>query len=414
MRSSTGRWVSGDDFFGRVEELQLLERRVREGNHVVLSGQRRMGKTSLLRETGRRLERDGWIVLFVDIEGATCAEDVVADIAESAHRYRSIASRFTVGIRRWLGDRLEEVGAPQFRIKVRAGLDPGSWKRYGERLLRDCSGQDRPVLLAIDELPIFLSRLLRRDGNATRVDEFLSWLRTIVQRLGRRGPVVVVSGSIGLEPLVRRLGIPDRINYFSTFRVGPWSREESVACLERLAGSHQLVYEDGVAEAVYGALGVGVPHQVQAFFARLRESALMQGRQRVSVADVERVYRTELLGASGQNDLVHYETRLKEALDADSHSLAMEILAEAATQGVFGEGSRRCMEILYSKVVEDAVERIADTLEVLVHDGYLEKAEDGYRFSYRLLRDWWSARFREHHLPLQQRSGGNVAGTPGQ
>ena len=121
-----------------------------------------------------------------------------------------------------------------------------------------------------------------------------------------------------------------------------------------------------------------------------------------------------MLGASGQNDLVHYETRLKEALDPDSHSLAMEILSETATQGVFGEVSRGCLEALYSKLLDDAAERIADTLEVLIHDGYLESAGDGYRFSYRLLRDWWLSRFREHHVALQERHGGRGTRRPAQ
>ena len=49
MKSSTGRWVSGGDFFDREPELRVLESRVRDRNHVLLSGQRRMGKTSVLR-----------------------------------------------------------------------------------------------------------------------------------------------------------------------------------------------------------------------------------------------------------------------------------------------------------------------------------------------------------------------------
>ncbi len=60
MRSSTGRWVIGDDFFDREGVLEILDSRVRAGNHVLLSGQRHMGKTSVLRELGRRLENDGY------------------------------------------------------------------------------------------------------------------------------------------------------------------------------------------------------------------------------------------------------------------------------------------------------------------------------------------------------------------
>lgn len=55
MNSSTGRWVSGDNFFNRERELQILETRVRDRNHVLLTGQRRMGKTSIAQELGRRL-----------------------------------------------------------------------------------------------------------------------------------------------------------------------------------------------------------------------------------------------------------------------------------------------------------------------------------------------------------------------
>ena len=405
MRSSTGRWVSGDDFFDREPELWALESRIRDRNHVLLSGQRRMDKTSVLRELGRRHEDQGWTFLFADVEGATCPEDVIADIAEAAHPIRSISSRFVATMGRLVKENVEEVGAgisaQDFRVKIRAGLDAGTWRRHGERLIRECSGHDKPVLLVIDELPIFLKRMLRKDGGERRVEEFLSWLRGAFQRLEGGSPVLIVSGSIGLAPLVHRLGIPDRINHLDPLLLGPWSLETSVECFERLAGSYELPMDDGVANAVYEALGIGIPHHVQSFFARLRESAMMKKHDRVTIADVAEVYHTELLGPAGQNDLAHYATRLEEGLDDEtSYSIAMKILAEAATQGVFTPSARRSLERLYSAVIDDPSRRITETLDVLVHDGYLEAAGDGHRFPSRLLKDWWSARFRDHHTPL--------------
>jgi len=81
----------------------------------------------------------------------------------------------------------------------------------------------------------------------------------------------------------------------------------------------------------------------------------------------------------------------------------MEILAEAATQEVFTRQSRKCLDALYSELVDDTRARITNVLDVLVHDGYLEPGPDGYRFPSRLLKDWWSARFRDHHTPLCSR-----------
>ena len=414
MRSSTGRWVSGDDFFDREHEMGLLEARIRERNHLLVAGQRRMGKTSLLQELGRRLKSDGWIFLFVDVEGATCPEDVIADLARALHPERSMARRMASSMKHWFDENVDELSAFEFGVKFRAGLDAGSWRRHADGLLRACAALETPVLLVVDELPIFLKRLLRRDGNPDRVDGFLSWLRGALQGLGDAGPVLVVSGSIGLEPLVRRLGLADRINHLYAVRVGPWSREASVGCFERLAAGHGLDLDRGVANAAYDALGVGIPHHVQSFFARLRDYAAMRGLNRVGVEDVRDVYKGELLGPSGQNDLVHYETRLKEALSDEEHRFAMEMLAEAATVGAFTPAARRSLDALYSTVVDDAAERIADALDVLVHDGYLEPAAEGHRFASRLLKDWWSARFRDHHVPLVTRGDGGTREARGQ
>ena len=53
--------------------------------------------------------------------------------------------------------------------------------------------------------------------------------------------------------------------------------------------------------------------------------------------------------------------------------------------------------------MENVSERVSNALDVLVHDGYLEPAEDGHRFASLLLGDWWAARFRDHHTPLEER-----------
>ena len=411
MKSATGRWVSGDDFFNRESELSILEQRIRDGNHVLLTGQRRMGKTSIARELGRLLEADGWVFLFADVEGATCSEDVIADIAEAVYPVRSMKSRFTTGtlsLLNRLSRRIKDLGPRQFRVSFRAELNKGNWRRFGEKLIRDCAEHDQPVLLVIDELPIFLKRMLRNDEGHKNVDEFLSWLRGTLQQLGDGSPAFIISGSIGLAPLVRRLGIPDRINYLDPFRLGPWGRETCIECFNRLAGSsdfQDFQVEGGVGHAVYDKLGIGIPHHVQSFFARLAEHALMQGRRQVAVSDVDEVYRTVLLGPAGQNDLVHYETRLKDGLgDELDYTIAMEILAEAATQDVFGPFARRGLEQLYASRVGDAADRIAEVLDVLEHDGYLEVCDAEYRFPSNLLKDWWTARFGNHYNPIEQRS----------
>ena len=158
---------------------------------------------------------------------------------------------------------------------------------------------------------------------------------------------------------------------------------------------------------MYDKLGLGIPHHVQSFLARLRDYHVRTGSAGpVSTGDVDLVYRTRLLGPSGQNDLAHYEDRLKDALDDDGYKLAMEILAEASVVGSFTSQARQSLKQIYADV-EDIGGQLAYTVETLVHDGYIRHGEDEgqgtYVFSSNLLKDWWRARFRDHYEPLGDR-----------
>ena len=66
-----------------------------------------MGKTSVLRELGRRLETEGWVFLFTDVEGATSEKDVIAGRVSDSHAifYRPLGQR-----RRLLRPRIRAAG----------------------------------------------------------------------------------------------------------------------------------------------------------------------------------------------------------------------------------------------------------------------------------------------------------------
>lgn len=69
MKMAQGNWVIGDQFWGRQEDLELFVERVDEGAHLLMVAQRRMGKTSLMRE-GARLLGGRYVCLFVDLQKA--------------------------------------------------------------------------------------------------------------------------------------------------------------------------------------------------------------------------------------------------------------------------------------------------------------------------------------------------------
>lgn len=74
-------------FCGRSRELEILCSYARSNTNAVLYSPRRYGKTSLIKRVQDVLEQEKFITLYIDISGATSAEDVAAFIARDIFRF---------------------------------------------------------------------------------------------------------------------------------------------------------------------------------------------------------------------------------------------------------------------------------------------------------------------------------------
>ncbi len=63
--------VPSADLVGRETYIRRIGERLADGNHVLLAGPRRIGKTSIILEVARRLRRKGALTAYVDCLGAT-------------------------------------------------------------------------------------------------------------------------------------------------------------------------------------------------------------------------------------------------------------------------------------------------------------------------------------------------------
>ncbi len=413
LRKAGANWVDGDRFFDREAEIEALRERVQDGTHTLLTAQRRMGKTSLVRELLRRLDdEEEFATIFVDLEDANGAADAVAEIAIQARPIQSAWSRVVASFANRLRDvldRLHEIGISELRVKLRAGIDAGNWRQSGDQVFEALAASEKPVVLAIDELPILVNRLLKgQDYRITperreAADQFLSWLRRNGQ--DHRGKVcLIISGSVGLEPVLREAGLSAHANIFSALDLRPWSQEVSVRCLAALARTYGIDFSEDVPNEMCRRLRCCVPHHVQQFFDQLHEHLRRNGRTTATIADVDRVYQDDLLSVRGQVDLDHYEVRLKMVLGTESYKAALLLLTEAAVNNglLTHQTVQLYREATPSSPAKDGVS-IDDVLYALEHDGYLERQAGGYRFVSGLVEDWWLARHGQYFTPIEDR-----------
>ena len=402
LRKGGSNWVDGDRFYNRKIELEALEERVRDGIHTLLTAQRRMGKTSLVRELLRRLDKTGeFETVFVDLEGCAVPADAIAEIAAQAKHSRAAWDRIKDVFANFLGDaseHFEEAEFGQIRLKLRAGTTVGNWQDKGDAVFSALASSDRPVVLALDELPILVNRMLKEDKEVVTpqgrqaADKFLSWLRRMGQD-HREKVSMILSGSVGLEPILEQARLSAHANIFAAYDLNPWSRETAAACLAALAETYEVQLAPEVREDMCQRLRCCIPHHVQMFFDKLQDYLRKADRRDATLDDAERVYLDEMLSVRGQVDLQHYEGRLQNVLGRTGYPIALELLTAAAVEHSLTDEAVDRYTVHFAGQDGDNLPTVSNVLRVLEHDGYLERVAGGYRMVSGLLEDWWRSRY---------------------
>ena len=392
MRNVIGQPVVGDDLYGREYELLRIWELLEQGEHLLMLAPRRVGKTSLMPEL-RRAPREGWDVVYVDIEKGDSPADCVAAIlaalaADPRYRSRFEALPFSSAVKEVFGRVSVGVDIDLLRVELKDAMGR-DWDRAADQLQARLTGLpdgDRKLLLVIDELPILVSRVLRAGGHRD-AELLLSRLRHWRQSPELRGRVhTLVGGSIGLEGVLRRARISGTINDLAPLHLDSWEDSTAADFLAGLGHGSQFPLDASSIAMILELLRDPVPYHVQLFFSALRDISRGDS-SRVSPELTERCFAERLTGASGTAHLDHYVTRLETALDEREYKLAQEVLSRSSRR----RDGASLAEL--SGLIESDERTFRVVLHDLEADGYLIREANRLAFRSNLLREWW----RRHH-----------------
>ncbi|HUT28467.1 MAG TPA: hypothetical protein VMX13_01650 [Sedimentisphaerales bacterium] len=410
LKQAVGNVVTGERFWDRETDLELLTDKIDEGANILLVAQRRIGKTSVLAELHERL-RDRYTSLFVDLEAARSSPDAIAELSIRIHGHRSLWEKTKEAFANVLGrvtEAVEEIDVGELGVKIRSGLSKGNWQDKGDQIFRILAGAEKPVVLMLDEVPIMVNFMLKDEDyritpeRRVQADEFLSWVRK--NTIEHQGKVrTIISGSIGLEPILRQARLSATINHFVPFELKPWDEETAKGCIKALAKEYGVTLQAGVPEEMVKRLGCCIPHHVQMFFSHIHDQCKRKGKMECSVGEVGGVYEKEMLGVRGHAELTHYEERLEMVLGKELFTLAIDMLTEAAVSGCLTKDAIAGLQKEYTLEEADIVEAQKEVIWVLEHDGYLIQSKEGHVFVSKLLRDWWKNRHEAFFTPVLER-----------
>jgi hypothetical protein len=387
VQNVTNQVVEGSDFFDRKQEIARYWKDLQTDNLLLLAP-RRVGKSSVLRRMNRLAADEGFTGIYLDVSDCHDELRFVQRLYAAILDHHGSADRLWAGIEQsWLGktiSRVKKAGAGVFSIEFEASTV--DWARMGEELAEALERLDGRTLIQVDELPVFVLKLLNRadDAEQGRIREFLYWLR----RLRQAYPRVrwMLAGSIGLDTVTARLNIADSINDLGIETLGAFSVETSHALLQELARTYNVELDDAVRGHLLARVGWLIPHYLQLIFHKLRDCKKPQN------ADVDLAVET-LLDPHHKGVFDYWRQRLRDEMGRPDADYAAALLNSACRTP---SGIRRSIfQQALTRAIPDPdlrEEKLRYVLDVLENDGYLVEQGKLWMFRSPLLREYWSRR----------------------
>jgi hypothetical protein len=372
MTTNPGGVVDPDDLVGRGDELEQLRQSVLTGGAKLL-GDRRLGKTSLLRLLELNLQAAGHTVIRVSAE-TDDPEVFGRNLIEAMRANHLLGREWSRWQREFEGELAINVGVAGLTLRGKASSTDGPTADFFRRCADAIEGAGPYRLVFIfDEITV-LARALGPDGAV----EFMRSLRRPRQEIGQVS--MVLSGSIGLHHAVTDMSVVNDLVPVIVSPLANWEATYLARCLLRgksMAGSNEAEIAQVITEQT-----CALPFYIHKLVEDLANSQLQSVTVQDVVTAVDRALRSRLW------ELEHYIERIETYYGADAELAlkTLDIYALSADSLGVGEVGRQLGATLGNQPGRNELIELVNRLE---DDHYLVRVDNGDRFATSLLRRAW-------------------------
>lgn len=381
-----GAPATGSKFWPRKDVSDALTFAL-QNDHVIFPGPRRTGKTSILLSL-RAASSEQKRAVLINAEKYSNPKELIQGIAREV---------ITPDLKKKAGKALKTGVSKIKGIKLwMFGMDfhqaaENDWPSAAEGLLQTLIEARTPLVIMIDEFSVFVSSLSKHSPD--EAEKLLRWFREWRQRLVDTNVRFLLTGSIGIDSVLRRLNLGDTVNDCRSIEMTPPTREAAREFVRVRATENAIpVTEETVAEI----LTLIDPHwyyPIQIFLVEIQDWARKNGRP-PQIPDLHAIYTDELV-RKGNENLKHMWDKLAKIFDPVDGRFAQALLKDLCKLPA-GLTREQMEQIHLREFPTEDPDKRADfsfVLNVLRHDGYLiqdTQGEQKTRFASNLLRDYWS------------------------
>lgn len=390
MKANPGGQIDPSEVIGRDALIHRVWS-VLERQSLVLSAERRMGKTCVVKKMEAEVP-EGILPVYRDLERVRTPLGFVELVFQDVKSYLSLVSRTAKRVRALLS---QLSGAELGDVVKFPSIAAAHWKTLLTKTIEDLAEhQERRVIFFWDEVPLMLHNIKRSKSEDAAMD-VLDTLRSLRQMHGDLR--MVFTGSIGLHNVISSLRdagyANDPTNDMQIIDVPPLAPPDAEELARRLIEGESMSSNDLDATARAVASGVDcIPYYIHHVIDKMKQRG-----GSVSVSTVDEIVSACVTEPLDPWHMRHYRDRIDIYYPPNEVPFALGLL-DALASSLEPLKFDDLFNLVKSSMVTEDREMALRVLRLLGSDHYVVEETDGtYRFRFPLIQRWWRY---ERGLPL--------------
>lgn len=388
LRSSVGKPADGErNYFPRDKIVRKILRKLENGENLLLSAPRRIGKSTILKHIESNHDKS-MIVKYIIVQSVNTQEEYFKKLFNELIEDNEIFS----GIQGYLQQASSTVKGYASRV---TGLGISGSVQLGEEKIdyyKECQDliesfkTEKQIVIFVDEFPDALNNIFEADEQ--KAINFLQKNRDLRIKYSGKGINFVYTGSTGLKNVVRKFKKLDLINDIKTIAVPPFDDIEARTLINRLVlGCQSYIPEftinSDTIEYILQRITWKLPYYIQIIIEGLFE--YYEDTEKVISNDtVDYILKEIVKSKSSHADYFeNWKDRLSKAFKKQDYTFAIDVLNYISKNEVI------TYEVFCDMAVKNDVKDEKYILSVLEHDGYISEDDKQYGFNSILLKEWW-------------------------
>jgi AAA domain len=380
MKPNPGGQLAADEVLGRDRLIARLWQ-VLERQSLLLTAERRMGKTSVIKKmTAQPLPQ--MLVKFRDLEGLRTPLEFVEAVLHDVQQDLSDKERRMAGVRALL----EQLNGAEIKgFKLPKSIEQ-HWKTILTKTIEDLMAQQEGMVVFFwDEMPMMLDNI-NRDLGETVTMEILTTLRSLRQNHSKLR--MVFTGSIGLHHVVTQLkkvgAAGATTNDMHQEEVTPLDLADAILLAQELLTGAKIDVKD-LARSIAESVDL-VPYYIHHIVDELQQLNSPITQQSVSDIILDNLYNP-----SNRWDMAHYRERIDTYYESLIVPFALGILDELAVTA----NPLPLQNLLQLLQVQNNLQNLdreilLKVLSLLQRDHYIgQKNAGAYVFRFPLIQQYW-------------------------